>query len=81
MAGKGFGDAVGPIKTGINVGQKVSETLFPQTKQVFQDYWSGDIAKVLLIQKMVYLLPIFGQVIQLCFVVMVKNFILKKEIP
>ena len=33
MAGKGFGDAVGPIKTGINVGQKISETLFPQTKQ------------------------------------------------
>ena len=45
MAGKGVGDAVGPIKTGINVGQKISETLFPQTKQVFKDYWSGDIAK------------------------------------
>ena len=45
MAGKGIGDAVGPIKTGINVGQKISETLFPQTKQVFKDYWSGDIAK------------------------------------
>ena len=27
MAGKGVGDAVGPIKTGINVGQKISETL------------------------------------------------------
>ena len=45
MAGKGVGDAVGPIKTGINVGQTISETLFPQTKQVFKDYWSGDIAK------------------------------------
>ena len=45
MAGKGVGDAVDPIKTGINVGQKISETLFPQTKQVFKDYWSGDIAK------------------------------------
>ena len=45
MAGKGVGDAVGPIKTGINVGQKISEILFPQTKQVFKDYWSGDIAK------------------------------------
>ena len=41
----GVGDAVGPIKTGINMGQKISETLFPQTKQVFKDYWSGDIAK------------------------------------
>ena len=45
MAGKGVGDAVGPIKTGINIGQKISETLFPQTKQTFKDYWSGDIAK------------------------------------
>ena len=45
MASKGVGDAFGPIKTGINVGQKISETLFPQTKQVFKDYWSGDIAK------------------------------------
>ena len=27
------------------MGQKISETLFPQTKQVFKDYWSGDIAK------------------------------------
>ena len=45
MAGKGVGDAVDPIKTGINVGQKISETLFPQTKQVFKDYWSGDTAK------------------------------------
>ena len=45
MAGKGVGDAVGPIKTGINVGQTISETLFPQTKQVFKDYWSGDTAK------------------------------------
>ena len=45
MAGKGVGDAVDPIKTGINVGQTISETLFPQTKQVFKDYWSGDIAK------------------------------------
>ena len=43
--GKGVGDAVGPIKTGINVGQTISETLFPQTKQVFKDYWSGDTAK------------------------------------
>ena len=59
MAGKGVGDAFGPIKTGINVGQKISEILFPQTKQVL----------------------FFGRVIQLCFVVMVKNFILKKEIP
>ena len=24
MAGKGVGDAVGPIKTGINIGQKIS---------------------------------------------------------
>ena len=45
MAGKGVGDAVGPIKTGINVGQTISETLFPQTKQVFKDNWSGDTAK------------------------------------
>ena len=45
MAGKGVGDAVGPIKTGINVGQTISETLFPQTKPLFKDYWSGDIAK------------------------------------
>ena len=45
MAGKGVGDAVGPIKTGINIGQKISETLFPQTKQTFKDYWSGDTAK------------------------------------
>ena len=45
MAGKGVGDAVGPIKTGINVGQTISETLFPQTKQVFKDYWSGDTVK------------------------------------
>ena len=45
MAGKGVGDAVGPIKTGINVGQTISETLFPQTKPMFKDYWSGDIAK------------------------------------
>ena len=45
MAGKGVGDAVGPIKTGINIGQKISETLFPQTKQTFKDYWSGYIAK------------------------------------
>ena len=45
MAGKGVGDAAGPIKTGINIGQKISETLFPQTKQTFKDYWSGDIAK------------------------------------
>ena len=27
------------------MGQKISETLFPQTKQTFKDYWSGDIAK------------------------------------
>ena len=27
------------------MGQTISETLFPQTKQVFKDYWSGDIAK------------------------------------
>ena len=33
MAGKGVGDAVGPIKTGINVGQTISETLFPQKNQ------------------------------------------------
>ena len=26
------------------MGQKISETLFPQTKQAFKDYWSGDIA-------------------------------------
>ena len=45
MAGKGIGDVFGPIKTGINVGQKISETLFPQTKPLFKDYWSGDIAK------------------------------------
>ena len=45
MAGKGVGDAVGPIKTGINVGQTISETLFPQTKPMFKDYWSGDIAQ------------------------------------
>ena len=45
MAGKGIGDAVDPIKTGINVGQTISETLFPQTKPLFKDYWSGDIAK------------------------------------
>ena len=45
MAGKGVFDVFGPIKTGINVGQKISEILFPQTKQVFKDYWSGDIAK------------------------------------
>ena len=45
MAGKGVGDAVGPIKTGINVGQTISETLFPQTKPMFKDYWSGDITK------------------------------------
>ena len=45
MARKGVGDAVGPIKTGINVGQTISETLFPQTKPMFKDYWSGDIAK------------------------------------
>ena len=45
MAGKGVFDAFGPIKTGINVGQKISETLFPQTKQTFKDYWSGDIAR------------------------------------
>ena len=51
MAGKGVGDAVGPIKTGINVGQKISETLFPQTKQEFvnsedgiftSNFWTGD---------------------------------------
>ena len=45
MAGKGIGDAVGPIKTGINVGQTIAETLFTQTKPMFKDYWSGDIAK------------------------------------
>ena len=45
MAGKGVSDAAGPIKTGINVGQTISETLFPQTKQTFKDYWSGDTAK------------------------------------
>ena len=45
MAGKGVSDAFGPIKTGINVGQKISKTLFPQTKQTFKDYWSGDTAK------------------------------------
>ena len=27
------------------MGQKISETLCPQTKQTFKDYWSGDIAK------------------------------------
>ena len=27
------------------MGQKISETLFPQTKQTLKDYWSGDIAK------------------------------------
>ena len=27
------------------MGQTISETLFPQTKQVFKDYWSGDTAK------------------------------------
>ena len=43
--GKGITDAIGPIKTGINVGQTISETLFPQTKQVFKDYWSGDTVK------------------------------------
>ena len=26
-------DAANPIKTGIKVGQKISETFFPQTKQ------------------------------------------------
>ena len=45
MAGKGIGDVFGPIKTVINVGQKISETLFPQTKPLFKDYLSGDIAK------------------------------------
>ena len=80
MASKGVGDAFGPIKTGINVGQKISETLFPQTKQVFKDYWSGDIAKGV-VNSVDGIFPIFGRVIQLCFVVMVKNFILKKEIP
>ena len=44
-AGKGVGDAIDPIKTGINIGQKISEILFPQTKPLFKDYWSGDIAK------------------------------------
>ena len=27
------------------MGQKISETLFPQTKQIYKDHWSGDIAK------------------------------------
>ena len=49
MAGKGVGDAVGPIKTGINIGQKKqskqSKAKQSKAKQTFKDYWSGDIAK------------------------------------
>ena len=43
--GKGIDDAANPIKTGMKVGQTISETLFPQTKQIFKDYYSGKIAK------------------------------------
>ena len=81
MAGKGFGDAVGPIKTGINVGQTISETLFPQTKAMFKDYWSGDIAKGVVNSEDGIFTPISGRVKQLCFVMMVKNFISKKVNP
>ena len=45
MAGKGILDIFDPIEKGIKVGQKISETLFPQTKPLFKDYWSGDIAR------------------------------------
>ena len=71
MAGKGVGDAVGPIKTGINVGQKISETLLPQQSKYSKIIGLVILLKVLLIQKMVYLLPISGRVIQLCFVLVV----------
>ena len=43
--GQGIGDAVGPIKAAVKTGQKISETLFPQTEQMLKDYYSGKIAK------------------------------------
>ena len=49
---KGFGgglndlaDGAKKLKTGIDVGKKLSTTLFPQTKQTFKDYDSGKIFK------------------------------------
>ena len=33
------------VKKGINVGQAISGTLFPQTKPMLKDYWSGDMAR------------------------------------
>ena len=33
------------VKKGINLGQTISGTLFPQTKPMFKDYWSGDKAR------------------------------------
>ena len=45
MAGGNLLEGLNLVKKGINVGQTISETLFPQTKPMFKDYWSGDIAK------------------------------------
>ena len=33
------------VLDGINIGKKISTTLFPQTKKMFKDYESGKIAK------------------------------------
>ena len=43
--GQGIGDAIDPITKTVKAGQKLSEALFPQTKQMFKDYYSGKIAK------------------------------------
>lgn len=57
------------VKKVINVGQLISETLIPQTKQTFKDYSSGDIARGAFNTEIVYLANIFGhrQKILLCY--------------
>ena len=63
------------------MGQTISETLFPQTKQVFKDYWSGDTAKGVVNSEDGIFTSNFWTGKQLCFVMMVKNFISKKVNP
>ena len=43
--GQGIGDIFGPISKGINIGKKISTTIFPQTKKMFKNYESGKIAR------------------------------------
>ena len=42
--GKGISDVAEPIKNVWNIGEKISTTLFPSTKQNFKDFWSGKLA-------------------------------------